>query len=577
MAEFTITGGYDTLFSGSDFVATAKLTATRDQVNNTFTVAVTGMKAWSKYSLNKSLSVSCWLATNSAGSGKVSGSCTIPASGSNSYSGDLPKGGGYTSITGCSKTFTANNSTGVCPTVYLYFSVSTGSVLWLSQTEKQGKNVYASATSKYSGDISASAQSAAGGANDRVAPVIDSASVTPVSSTSANYSIKVNTGTNGGTYSIVVTNTTNNSTDQRIGHGDDTVISGSITTTAKSNKISIVATKDRNGISASWSDTVNCSLPNCTLSVVPTSLSTARASIKCTNFKTYARVNSEGYGTTQTDANAVRNINISGLTNVVHTITANTKRVDCAIESSAASVSLDMRLPSVTNVTITPLTRNTGRVTFQSTSPGTAEWTNNDGTISETFTMAAANTLYTWNVSLTDNTSDTYRLRVRRSGTHNVLYTDILRTVSSVLNTATLTNVTTAGNALTARVSVVGKLRNHNISARLVNSQQNYATASVSGVWDNGTYVFDFTGLPINVPLALEVTMQNNSSGLYNIQTLTSEELKCLGILYLYDGTEWKLGVTHVYDGQKFIGGAPYISVPNASGNLEWIYGKVVE
>lgn len=578
MAEFTIQGAYDTLFYGSDFVATAKLTATRNQLDNKFTVSVTGMKAWTKYALNKALSVSCWLAKDSNGSGKVSGSCTIPKSGSMTYTGDLPVGGGYTSISGCSITVDGNSSTGACPTVYLYFSVSTGSFKWARKSTETNP-VYVSATSTYSGNVSSDAENAAGGANDRVGPVIDraSTSVTPVASNSANYSVKVNTGDSGGTYSIAVTNTANNATDSKINCADDSAASGSVTAKAQNNDITIVATKDRNGMTASWSGTANCSLPDCILSVEPTGLSTARAYIKCTNFKTYARINSNAYGTTQTDANTNRTINITGLSNVVHTITANTKRTDCDIESSTESVSLDMQRPSVSNVTVTLLTRNTGRVTFQSDFSGTAEWTNSNKSISETFTMSAANTLYTWNVPLTDNTSDTYLLRIRRSGTHNVLYTDVSMTVSSVLNTATLSGVSTAGNALTAQVTVVGNLKNNNITARLVNTQQNYSTSSVLGVLVNGKYVFDFTGLPINMPFALEVTMQNNSSGLYNTQTLNSEQLKCLGILYVYNGQNWQLGVTHVYDGTKFIGGAPYVAIDNSQGGTEWTYGKVVE
>ena len=570
MAEFPIQGAYDTLYYGNDFVATAQLTASRSQRDNTFTVAVTGMKAWTKYTLNKALSVSCWLASDSSGSDKVSGKCTIPKSGSNSYKGDLPKGGGYTPISGCSKTFKGNESTGACPTVYLYFSVSTGSFITNTQ------QVEASATSTYSGNVSSAAQSAAGGANDRVGPVIDTAStsVTPVSSNSASYRIKVNTGDSGGTYNIVVTNTANNVKNSQINCADDSTASGSVSAKAQDNKITIVATKDRNGMTASWSGTANCSLPNCVLSVVPTGLSTARAYIKCTNFKTYARINSNAYGTTQTDANTNRIIDITGLSNVVHTITANTKRIDCAIESSTASASLDMELPSVSNVTVTPLTRNTGRVTFQSNFSGTAEWTNSNNTISETFTISAANTLYTWNVPLTDNTSDTYLLRIRRSGTHSVLYSDVSKTVSTALSTATLSSVSTAGNALTAEVTVVGGLKNSNITARLVNTQQDYSTSSVLGTLVNGKYVFNFTGLPINMPLALEVKMQNNSSGLYNTQTLTSEQLKCLGILYVYNGESWQLGVIHVYNGTKFIGGAPYVAINNSQGRIEWTYGK---
>lgn len=254
---FVIDGAYDTLFSGNDFYAQVQLTSTRNQIDNTFTVSVTGIAVWTLYSLNKKLTTSISLGTSSSNV-VASASPSIPASGSNSYSGWLPKGGGYTSVSGCSYTFKAN-SNGVCPTVYLKFSVSTGNVKWLSKSEELGYTVYASATSSYSANISATAQSQAGGANDRTAPVFSSIDCYPSGSNSIYYTATV---TAAGGYNLIVNNTTRGEKTPRNGHSSGSNVNGNITADSKVNNITITATKIVNGLTVSRSFSPDCTVPS---------------------------------------------------------------------------------------------------------------------------------------------------------------------------------------------------------------------------------------------------------------------------------------------------------------------------
>ena len=254
---FVIDGAYDTLFYGNDFYAQVQLTSTRNQIDNTFTVSVTGIAAWTKYSLNKKLTTSISLGTSSSNV-VASATPSIPASGSNSYSGWLPKGGGYTSVSGCSYTFNAN-SNGQCPTVYLKFSVSTGNVKWLSKSEELGYNVYASATSSYSANISATAQSEAGGANDRTAPVFSSIDCYPSGSNSIYYTATV---TAAGGYNLIVNNTTRGEKTPRNGHSSGSNVNGNITADSKVNNITITATKIVNRLTVSRSFSPDCTVPS---------------------------------------------------------------------------------------------------------------------------------------------------------------------------------------------------------------------------------------------------------------------------------------------------------------------------
>lgn len=580
MAEFTIQGAYDTLFYGNDFVATARLTATRNQLNNTFTVAVTGMKAWTKYELNKALSVSCWLATDSSGSGKVSGSCTIPASGSNSYKGDLPKGGGYTSISGCSKTFNGNNSTGACPTVYLYFSVSTGNVKWLSQSTETN-TVYASATSSYSANISATAQSQAGGTNDRSNPSFADGypKVWPTSATSAGYKVKVSTG--GSTYSTVITAQESYSTKTQ---KNNTEISGTIKTKPEVNSIIITSTKDNNGFSVSKTLTVDCSRPNVMFSITPTGLNTAMGYVKCSNYDFKYQIDNGSFSNNSTLKNTNAEYTFTNLKNEKQIHKAKTRRSDVDIDSSEASYEVDMRLPTIANTSIVANTITSGTLTYKCDLSGTAYWYYNNNELNS-WAVTGSNNTQTRTVTLSENGSDNtaYRLKIVRN-TYDVLYSQTTVYVNTQTNTATIENVDAAGTSMTVYVNITGSVKGYP-KAKLFNAQH-YPDGSdtVDGdLQSDGRYKFEFKNLPVNVLMTLRLNVVNGNSGLTSVidmsKTEDEEPLICRGVLYINtDGTPqgWKMGTLYVNTNstpEGWKGGAPYI---NKDGTPQgWVFGKL--
>lgn len=114
---------------GGDYYAQARFTYTKDPINKQLTVKVNGVRAYSKYGWNFGTDVTVWLASDSKGTGKVSTSCKIDASGSRYYEGWLPKSG-YKEIS-VSKTF-KYNADGSLPKIYLHIEASNPNVLYIS-------------------------------------------------------------------------------------------------------------------------------------------------------------------------------------------------------------------------------------------------------------------------------------------------------------------------------------------------------------------------------------------------------------------------------------------------------------
>jgi hypothetical protein len=119
---------------GGEYYAQARFTYEKDPINRTIKVTVNGVRAYSKYGWNFRSDVKVWLATDSKGSGKVSGSTTIESSGSRYYEGWLPKPvdgkASYKSIS-VSKTF-KYNSDGSLPNIYLHIESANPNVLYIS-------------------------------------------------------------------------------------------------------------------------------------------------------------------------------------------------------------------------------------------------------------------------------------------------------------------------------------------------------------------------------------------------------------------------------------------------------------
>lgn len=578
MGTFSVAGNYDTLFYGNDFYGEVRVVATRNEWNNTFTVSVTGARAWSKYSLNKAISFSCWLGNNSAGSGKVNGSCTIPASGSNSHTGWNPSSG-YTAVSGCTKSFNANDNNGTCPTVYLYFKFDTGSVYYIN------KGTYVSAQSTYSANIASTAQSYAGGPNDRSKPsfVAGYPILTPTSATSANYSVKVSTG--GSTYSTVINNTTAQTSKNRNGHKNNTVVSGSIDAKTQVNSITITSTKDNNGLSVSKTLNVDCSRPNVTFSITPTGLNTAKGYIKCSNYAFKYQVDNGSFSSNSTPKNTNATHTFTNLRNEKQTHKARTRRSDVNIDSSEASFEVDMRLPTIANTNIVANTITSGTLTYKCDLSGTAYWYDDNDNLLNSWAVTGSNNTQTRIVTLLENESGntTYRLKIARN-TYDVLYSQTIVYANTQTNTATIKNVDAAGTSMTVYVDISGSVKG-NPTAKLYNIQyySNGSNTVTGELQSDGTYKFVFKNLPMNVLMTLRINIVNGNSGLTSVvernQTVEGEDLICRGVLYINtDGTleGWKMGVVYVnttgtYDGWK--GGAPYI---NTDGTYQgWAFGRL--
>lgn len=580
MGTFSVAGNYDTLFYGSDFYGEVQVEATRNEWNNTFTISVTGARAWSKYSLNKAISFSCWLGNNSAGSGKVNGSCTIPASGSNSHTGWNPSSG-YTSVSGCTKSFNGNASNGTCPTVYLYFKFDTGSVYYIS------KDTYVSAQSTYSANISSTAQIKAGGANDCSSPsfVAGYPIVTPTSATSANYRVKVSTG--GSTYVTAINNTTAQKSHSTSSYANNTEISGSIETKSQVNSITITSTKENNGLSVSKTLDVDCSRPDVIFSITPTGLNTADGYIKCSNYDFKYQVDNGSFSSNSTPKNTNATYTFTNLRNEKQTHKAKTRRSDVDIDSDEASYEVDMRLPTIANTSIVANTTTSGTLTYKCDLSGTAYWYDNNNNLLNSWAVTGSNNAQTRIVTLLQNESGntTYRLKIARD-IYDVLYSQTIVYANTQTNTATIKNVDAVGTSMTLYVDISGSVKYHP-SAELYNIQY-YSKGSdtVYGVpQSDGTYKFEFKNLPMNVLMTLRLNIVNGNSGLTSViernQTVEGKDLICRGVVYINtDGTPdgWKMGVVYVnttgtYEGWK--GGAPYI---NTDGTFQgWTFGKLNE
>lgn len=581
MGTFSVAGNYDTLFSGSDFYGEVQVEATRNELNNTFTVSVIGARAWSKYSLNKAISFSCWLGNDSAGSGKVNGSCTIPASGSNSYKGWNPSSG-YTSVSGCTKSFKANDNNGTCPTVYLYFKFDTGSVYYIN------KGIYVSAQSTYSANVASTAQSYAGGANDRSSPsfAYGYPKVWPVSATSAGYQVKVSTG--GSTYSTVINNTTANDSHPRNGHANNELIGGYIGAKPQVNWITITSTKDNNGLSVTSEPLrVDCSRPDVTFSIIPTGLNTADGYIKCPNYAFKYQVDNGPFSSNSTPENTNATYKFTNLRNIKENHTAKTRRSDVDIDSDVASYEVDMRLPTIANTSIVANTTTSGTLTYRCDLSGTAYWYDNNNNLLNSWAVTGSNNAQTRIVTLLENGSGdiTYRLKIARN-TYDVLYSQTSVYGNTQTNTATIKNVDVAGTSMMVYVDISGSVKGYP-TAKLYNIQY-YSNGSntVDGVsQSDGTYKFEFKNLPMNIPMTLKLNIVNGNSGLTSViernQTVEREDLICRGVVYINtNGTleGWKMGVVYVNTTGTFAGwkgGAPYI---NTDGTLQgWEFGRLNE
>lgn len=582
MGTFTLTGNYDTLFSGSDFCGEVQLEATRNELNNTFTVSVKGAKAWSKFGLNTNIDFSCWIADNSAGSGKQSGSCTIPKSGNNSHTGWNPSTG-YTSVTNCTKEFNANEVTGACPTVYLSFKFDTGSVHYLD------KDTYVSAQSTYASNISARVQEEAGGANDRSLPYFmpEYPKVKPLTATTASFRVKVNTNNSGAEYTTTVENTTNSESVTKYDTKDQSEVSGIIKTDSSNNKINVICRKENNGMQCvQVGMDVDCSKPDIEFVITPTGLNTATGRIRSVKYDFKYGVDGGPFTSTVTLKGKYAEYKFLNEPNTVHSHTAKTRRANVDIDSEEDIYSVDMRLPQIEDFNLIATTSQSGFLRFKCNLPSVAYWYDSQNNVLGTWKITKLNTLEEYSVNLNYNTNETYRLRVVRND-YNVLYSEKSVTCNTMINTAQIVSVSSKSPSLSVTVKIEGNVKG-NPTARLYNTQHNIVvpdnnTSPVSGrLSDGGNYRFDFNNVPIDYDMGLKMNVTNNDSGLTTVLNLNDSRLICNGVVYVYTGDNvgqgWKKGIVYVNtDGTEngWKGGAPYMNTDGTSQG--WVFGKLYE
>ena len=130
--SFTITTSPQALFgSGGEYKVEATLSYTKDPINKKLTVTIDKVRAYSKYGWDFKTNIEVWLSTNSDKPNDSYCSYTsIAASGSNSYTGWLPKDGKYVNI-GLSRTYNYNDD-GTLPSIYVKVRGYNGNVKWLS-------------------------------------------------------------------------------------------------------------------------------------------------------------------------------------------------------------------------------------------------------------------------------------------------------------------------------------------------------------------------------------------------------------------------------------------------------------
>ena len=245
--SFTVDSGFASVFGTNDFYFRVKVTATRDQKANTYTVKVDGVRGYCKYSWNFGQRIQMYLATDSKGSDKVAlttgnNYVSIPSSGSNSYKGWIPKDGYSTSCT-ITKKYNGN-SDGSCPAVYLYVRDYNPGITDLSDNSatyldvKINKNI----KSMIEDDI---------GTNDRTAPSVSISSSSVVSSTSISFTATSRVSCNKWEYKIDSGSWTSFSTsDGKTASKTVTGLSSAI------HKLSVRARKTSNNVYGTCANTV---------------------------------------------------------------------------------------------------------------------------------------------------------------------------------------------------------------------------------------------------------------------------------------------------------------------------------
>lgn len=479
--------------SSGDFHGQIQLSASRNIVNNTFTVTVDGVRAYCKYGWNFATNVEVRLATDSSGSGAVSDTGKISSSGSNSYKGWLPKSG-YSNTATCSKTFNAN-ADGTCPAVYLYARFYNNSVYWINA----GKSVAVSTT--YHANIGSAVQSDAGGQIDRSGPTVSiSKGTEAVTSISFSGSSNVDCDQwqyqlDGGTWTLC---------DWGTGKGS----SKTLTVTEGSHNVRLWARRTYNHIGGysgyAYYDTTRPTISD--FSMTPTSSTTATVRFKCNKDCNWYLEGPDGTTLTSWSFAVSANTQVSSSVTVSSTsgtYTLHVRRTSNSSLTRTATTTCDTVLPTVNTFTMTPVNGTTANIKFKCNKSFNYYIKKPDGTTTSWSGTYAANTEHSVNLTVS-SVSGTYTLYVRR----------------------TSANCLTASKTATCdtRLPVVESFTLTPISATQANA---YIKVSLASTWSiNTSSVNDPTG-SANLTYSGTITLDENQNKSY---TLTVARTSCSGL-----------------------------------------------
>ena len=415
MASITFDSTAQRLWGASnskyDFFGRIKCDISRNQLNNTYTVSVSGIAAHCGEWNFKTYYTITLNGTTVTGN--------LPNSGSNTYSGWIPKYGEYTANGGyypiSLSTTVSGNSDGSCPTINLYFKCYNTSVTWITASKQ------ISVSSTYgTTNIGGTVQSAIG-KNDRSAPTMY-ISASDVTSSSLTFSASSNATCNDWQY-------------QLDGGGWVSYHSGSSSANSKTISVSqgyhnvrIWANKTSNNVGGysgyAYFDTRNPSISNPSITASSSTSAVVRftTNFECTYIITDSSGNSLGSGTAYANSAVSKNITTPA-SDSSYTIYV-TRTYDGSLTNST-TVPCYSAIPRIDTFTMTPVNSSTAKVTVRSNCDFQWRVKRPDGV------YYSSNGKNTWSSDCLKNTditsdiaveavSDDYIVEIRRAVNHNL-------------------------------------------------------------------------------------------------------------------------------------------------------------
>lgn len=479
--------------STGDFHGQIKLSATRNIVNNTFTVKVEGVGAYCKYGWNFATNVEVRLATDSSGSGAVSDTGKISSSGSNTYKGWLPSSG-YSDTASCSKTFNAN-SDGTCPAVYLYARFYNNSVYWINA----GKSTKVETT--YHANISGSVQSDAGGQIDRSGPTV---SITKGTEAVTSISFTGSSNANCDQWQYQLDGGSWTSCDWSEGKGS----SKTLTVTEGSHNVRLWARRTYNHVGGYsgyvYYDTTRPTISDFTMT--PTSSTTATVKFKCNKECNWYLEGPDGTTLTSWSSAVAANTQVSKSVTVSSTsgtYTLHVRRTSNSSLTRTATASCDTVLPTINTFTMTPVNGTTATVKFKCNKSFNYYIKKPDGTTTSWSGNYAANTEHSVNLTVS-SVSGTYTLYVRRTSA----------------NCLTASKTTTCDTRLPA-------IESFTLTPMNATQATAYIKVSLASTWSINTSAVSDPSGTANLIYSGTVTLDENQNKSY---TLTVARTTCSGL-----------------------------------------------